>query len=82
MMCGLPLPQLLNKHLSQLIKLAENLKIAVVVVNQVSADPGASAMFGPVMKPIGGHILAHASTTRLFFKKVRAPSGQLGSWAR
>ena len=62
--------QALNRHLSQLTKLAENLQIAVVLVNQVSADPGASAMFGPVMKPIGGHILAHASTTRLFFKKV------------
>jgi len=54
----------------QLTKLAENLKIAVVIVNQVSADPGASAMFGKVLKPVGGHILAHASTTRMYFKKV------------
>lgn len=45
--------------------------IAVFITNQVTADPGASAMFGPVSKPIGGHVLAHASTVRVFLKKGR-----------
>ena len=33
------------------------------------ADPGAMSMFGPVIKPVGGHVLAHASTTRVMLKK-------------
>jgi len=33
------------------------------------ADPGALSMFGPVIKPVGGHVLAHASTTRVMLKK-------------
>lgn len=37
------------------------------------SDPGASAMFAGVdgRKPAGGHILAHASTTRLLLRKGR-----------
>lgn len=27
------------------------------------------SMFGPVIKPVGGHVLAHASTTRVMLKK-------------
>lgn len=44
-----------------------------MVSNQVMSNPDASA--GPYManekKPIGGNIMAHASTTRLQFKKAR-----------
>lgn len=61
--------QKLSTHLSSLVRLAEEFNIAVLIVNQVSADPGAMSMFGPVMKPVGGHILAHASTTRIMLKK-------------
>ena len=49
--------------------LAQTYKIAVVYSNQVMADPGAASMFGPVVKPIGGHILAHASNVRIMMKK-------------
>ncbi len=37
------------------------------------SDPGANAMFAGVdgRKPAGGHILAHASTTRLLLRKGR-----------
>lgn len=39
--------------------------VAVVVTNQVVAQVDGSAMFaGPQVKPIGGNIIAHASTTR------------------
>ena len=41
----------------------------VLIVNQCQADPGALAMFGPVVKPVGGHVIAHASTTRVMLKK-------------
>ncbi|KAL0591922.1 hypothetical protein ABG067_000574 [Albugo candida] len=63
--------QRLNQHLIQLIKLAEEFNIAVLVVNQVMADPGANAMFGPVIRPIGGHVMSHAVHTRIFMKKGR-----------
>lgn len=37
----------------------------MVVTNQVVAQVDGSAMFaGPQVKPIGGNIIAHASTTR------------------
>ncbi len=39
------------------------------------ADPGANAMFNAdPKKPVGGNIMAHASTTRLFFRKGRGES--------
>lgn len=39
--------------------------MAVVITNQVVAQVDGSALFaGPQIKPIGGNIMAHASTTR------------------
>lgn len=46
-------------------------------MNQCMSDPGAMAMFATV-KPVGGHVLAHASTTRVHLKKGRV-SGKLHS---
>lgn len=52
------------------MKMAEEFNIAVLITNQVVADPGAAAMFvADAKKPIGGNIIAHASTTRLFLRK-------------
>ena len=45
--------------------------VACVITNQVVAKPDAMS-FGPQMAPIGGNIIAHASTTRLHFRKGRA----------
>lgn len=41
--------------------------------NQVQSDPGASTLFAGAdgRKPVGGHILAHASTTRILLRKGR-----------
>ena len=64
--------QKLGQHLSALVRIAEEFNIAVVVINQCMADPGAMSMFGPVIKPVGGHVLAHASTTRVMLKKGKA----------
>ena len=62
--------QILNQTLSKLIKLAEQFNIAVFLTNQVMSNPGATMSFTPdPKKPIGGHVLAHASTTRLYLRK-------------
>lgn len=47
--------------------------LILLQTNQVMSDPGASALFAGVdgRKPAGGHILAHASTTRLLLRKGR-----------
>ena len=56
-----------------LLRLADEFGVAVVITNQVVAQvDGAAAMFNPdPKKPIGGNIMAHASTTRLFLRKGR-----------
>lgn len=64
--------QKLCKMMNQLIKLSEEFNVAVYITNQVVADPGGASMFiADPKKPIGGHILAHASTTRLSLRKGR-----------
>ncbi|ONM59020.1 DNA repair protein RAD51 A [Zea mays] len=60
------------KFLRSLQKLADEFGVAVVITNQVVAQVDGSAMFaGPQFKPIGGNIMAHASTTRLALRKGR-----------
>ncbi|KAL7006799.1 RecA recombinase Rhp51 [Cystobasidiomycetes sp. EMM_F5] len=63
----------LAKFLRTLMRLADEFGIAVVVTNQVvaSVDNGPMAGAGDTKKPIGGNIMAHASTTRLSLKKGR-----------
>ncbi|KAG9396210.1 DNA recombination and repair protein DMC1 [Carpediemonas membranifera] len=64
--------QKLGFFMSRLTKLSDEFNVAVFITNQVVADPGAAAMFtADPKKPIGGHILAHASTTRLSLRKGR-----------
>ncbi len=63
----------LGRFLRALQRLADEFGVAVVVTNQVVAAnlDGGSMFAGPSVKPIGGNIMAHASTTRLWFKKGR-----------
>ncbi|KAH9486997.1 recombinase rad51 [Psilocybe cubensis] len=63
----------LGKFLRTLQRLADEFGIAVVVTNQVMSSPDAAAgpYAGNEKKPIGGNIMAHASTTRLQLKKAR-----------
>lgn len=64
--------QKLAQMLSRLQKLSEEFNVAVFVTNQMTADPGATMSFqADPKKPIGGHILAHASTTRISLRKGR-----------
>jgi DNA repair protein RAD51 len=60
----------LGRFLRGLQKLADEFGVAVVVTNQVVTNPDAMS-FGPTIKPIGGNIMAHATTTRLWIKKGR-----------
>ncbi|CUA76539.1 Meiotic recombination protein dmc1 [Schizosaccharomyces pombe 972h-] [Rhizoctonia solani] len=60
---------LLGQMLAKLAKLSEEFNIVVLLTNQVQADPGATMAFAPTVKPIGGHILSHASATRIMLRK-------------
>jgi len=63
----------LGRFLRTLQRLADEFGIAVVVTNQVMSSPDAAAgpYAGNDKKPIGGNIMAHASTTRLQLRKGR-----------
>ncbi len=60
--------QRLNSHLHKLLRMAQALNLAVVITNQVQANP--QAFFGDPTRPAGGNILAHASTHRVMLKKA------------
>ncbi|CAM9296767.1 unnamed protein product [Chrysoparadoxa australica] len=62
--------QKIGRHLAELTQLATEFNLAVILANQCMADPGAMAMFATV-KPVGGNVLAHASTWRVMLKKGR-----------
>mmetsp|Transcript_3009 Transcript_3009/g.5081 ORF Transcript_3009/g.5081 Transcript_3009/m.5081 type:complete len:130 (+) Transcript_3009:734-1123(+) len=65
----------LAKFLRTLQRIADEFGVAVLITNQVVAQVDGAAMFaGDAKKPIGGHIIAHASTTRLSLRKGRAES--------
>lgn len=60
----------LARFLRMLQRLADEFGVAVVITNQVVATVDGTGMFGgETKKPIGGNIMAHASTTRLSLKK-------------
>lgn len=63
----------LAKFLRTLTRIGDEFGVAVVITNQVVAQCDGMAMGDP-KKPIGGHIIAHASTTRLSLRKGRNES--------
>ena len=64
--------QKLNKHMHMLIRLSRAFNAVAVVTNQVMSKP--DVFFGDVIHPVGGHIVAHTSHTRVFLRKsVRGP---------
>jgi len=64
--------QKLNKHMHRLIRLARGFNAAAVVTNQVMSKP--DVFFGDAVHPVGGHIVAHTSHTRVFLRKsARGP---------
>ncbi len=65
-----PRQQKLNRHLHALQKLADTHNVAVYITNQVMARP--DVMFGDPTTHIGGHIVGHASTYRMYLRKSKA----------
>ena len=61
--------QHLAKFLRALQRLADEFGAAIVITNQVVANPDGSMFAADPNKPIGGNIMAHASCTRLKFRK-------------
>ncbi len=61
--------QKLNQHVHRLQTLADKHDVAVFITNQVMDNPG--IMFGDPTTPIGGNVLAHAATTRLYLRKSK-----------
>ncbi|WP_135665303.1 DNA repair and recombination protein RadA [Halorhabdus rudnickae] len=61
--------QKLNKHLHDLMRVGDLNNTAVVVTNQVAANP--DSFFGDPTQPIGGNILGHTSTFRLYLRKSK-----------
>jgi len=62
----------LARFLRTLMRLADEFGVAVVITNQVVAQVDGNTMFQQdPKKPIGGNIMAHASTTRLSLRKGR-----------
>ena len=64
--------QKLNKYLHNLMKMAEQFNLAVYVTNQVMANP--AMMFGDPTTAIGGNIVGHASTYRLYIRRGKKGS--------
>ncbi|MCW7076681.1 MAG: DNA repair and recombination protein RadA [Candidatus Syntrophoarchaeum sp.] len=61
--------QKLNKHLHEVLRFADLNNAVVMVTNQVQAKP--DAFFGDPTKPIGGHVLGHTATFRLYLRKSK-----------
>ena len=64
--------QRLNRYMHDLMKLAEQRNLAVVVTNQVMSNP--AQMFGDPTTPIGGNIVGHASTYRIYLRRGKKDS--------
>ena len=61
--------QKLNKHLKELKQLSDVQNALILVTNQVMSNP--AALWGDPTKAIGGHIVGHASTFRLYLRKSK-----------
>ena len=64
--------QRINKHLHNLMRIAEANNIAVYITNQVMARP--DVPFGDPTQAIGGHIVGHASTYRIYLRRGKKDS--------
>jgi DNA repair protein RadA len=61
--------QKLNRHMHDLQRFADLNNAVVLVTNQVSAKP--DAFFGDPTRPIGGHIVGHTATFRIYMRKSK-----------
>lgn len=61
--------QKLNRHMHTLQRAGDENNFAVAVTNQVMAKP--DMFFGDPTTPIGGHIVGHAATFRIYLRKSK-----------
>ncbi len=59
--------QKLGRYIRLISRIAETYNCAVIATNQVSTSP--DSFFGDPIRPIGGNVLGHASTYRIYFRK-------------
>ena len=64
--------QKLNRHMRDLAKAASTNNLCVYVTNQVMSKP--DQFFGDPTVAIGGHVVAHASTFRIYLRKGKKGS--------
>jgi DNA repair protein RadA len=63
--------QKLNQHMHELLRWSDLHNGVVCVTNQVSAKP--DTFFGDPTRPIGGHIVGHTATFRIYLRKSKGP---------
>ncbi|AFK17858.1 DNA repair and recombination protein RadA [Haloferax mediterranei ATCC 33500] len=61
--------QKLNKHLHDLMRIGDLFNTGILVTNQVASNP--DSYFGDPTQPIGGNILGHTSTFRIYLRKSK-----------
>ena len=61
--------QLLNKHIHELMRFGDVQNAVIYVTNQVHAKP--DAFFGDPTRPVGGHIVGHSATFRIYLRKSK-----------
>jgi len=63
--------QKLNTHMHTLLKFGDQANAAIYVTNQVQSKP--DTFFGDPTRPVGGHIVGHMATYRLYLRKSKVP---------
>jgi len=61
--------QKINRHLHDALRFGDLNNAVVMITNQVMAKP--DAFFGDPTRPIGGHIVGHTATFRLYLRKSK-----------
>lgn len=64
--------QKLNRYMHNLVRMSEQHNVAVYVTNQVMANP--AMMFGDPTTAVGGNIVGHASTYRVYIRRGKQGS--------
>lgn len=62
--------QLLNRHMHDLLKFGTLMNAVIAVTNQVAARP--DVFFGDPTAPVGGNIVGHTATFRIYLRKGKA----------
>ena len=61
--------QKINKHLHDALRFGDLNNAVVMITNQVQVRP--DAFFGDPTRPIGGHVVGHTATFRLYLRKSK-----------